>query len=203
MPSASTSAMRRDRYGAVAITLHWVMAAGVLALAALGLIMVHVHLPLRERFALYQLHKSIGVTVLLLACLRLAWRLLHQPPPLPSLMPPLQKMAAHGGHILLYVFLIFLPLSGWALVSASVLRVPTRLYGVIPWPHLPVLSTLSNKEPIEAALKWVHRCTAWTLLAVIAGHAAAALYHHFIEHDDVLRRMLPRRRKNPVAAPLV
>jgi cytochrome b561 len=199
---SSTPTATRDRYSAVAITLHWVMALGILALAGLGLIMVHLHLSLHERFALYQLHKSIGITLLLTACLRLAWRIFHEPPALPARMARLEKMAAHGGHLMLYFFLFFLPLSGWALVSASVLRLPTHLYGVIPWPHLPILSTLSNKAPVESPLKWVHRCAAWTLLAVVAGHGAAALRHHFIERDEVFRRMLPRLRRSSRAVPL-
>ena len=196
MKSAPQSAGHRDRYTFVAITLHWVMALGILALAGLGLIMVHIHLPLRERFALYQLHKSIGITILLAACLRLAWRMLHEPPALPAHMPPVEKMAAHGGHLVLYFLLFFLPLTGWALVSASVLHLPTYLYGTIPWPHLPVLSSLPNKAPVEAVLKLIHRYVAWTLLALVVGHAAAALRHHFIAQDGVLQRMLPRLRKD-------
>lgn len=189
------SGRRRDRYTEVAITLHWVMALGIIVLAGIGLTMVHVHLSLSRRFALYQLHKSIGVTILLAAFLRLVWRLRHDPPALPALMSRLERSTAHWGHIALYFFLFALPLTGWALVSASVLKVPTRLYGTIPWPHLPILSTLHDKAPVEAVLKRVHRYGAWTLLVVVAGHAAAALRHHFIQRDDVLLRMLPRLTK--------
>ena len=185
-----------DRYTAVAITLHWVMALGVLALAALGLVMVHGHLGLGRKFALYQLHKSIGVTVLIVAVLRLAWRYAYPPPPLPTHMPPLERLTAHAGHWLLYFYLIALPLTGWALVSASVLNIPTHLYGVIPWPHLPELSSLHNKAPVEAFLKMIHRYGAWTLLVLIAGHAGAALRHHFVLKDGVLLRMLPRPRRD-------
>lgn len=184
-----------DRYTAVAITLHWVMALGVLALAALGLVMVHGHLGLGRRFALYQLHKSIGVTILIVALVRLAWRYAYPPPALPVHMPPLERLTAHAGHWLLYFYLIALPLTGWALVSTSVLKLPTHLYGVIPWPHLPVLSSLHNKAPVEAFLKMVHRYGAWTLLVLVAGHAGAALRHHFVRKDDVLLRMLPRVRR--------
>jgi cytochrome b561 len=90
-------------------------------------------------------------------------------------------------------------LSGWALVSAAVVKMPTMLYHTIPWPHLPILSTLPNKAPVEAALKFVHRYGAWTLLLFVAGHAAAALRHHFVQHDEVLRRMLPRLPKKESA----
>jgi cytochrome b561 len=199
--SAPQFAGHRDRYTAVAIALHWVMALGILALAGLGLTMVHIHLSLRERFALYQLHKSIGITILLAACLRLAWRVFQKPPALPAQMPRLEKMAAHGGHLALYLLLFFVPLTGWALVSASVLQLPTHLYGTIPWPHLPVFSTLPNKAPVEAVLKLIHRYVAWTMLALVVGHAAAALRHHLIEHDDVLLRMLPRARRKTLPVP--
>jgi cytochrome b561 len=187
----------------VAIALHWVMAVGILALAAIGLAMVHLKIPLHRKFELYQLHKSIGVTILLAALLRIGWRLMHKPPELPAHMPPLERAAAVGGHLILYFFLFALPLTGWALVSASVLRIPTVLYGVIPWPHLPILPTLTHKAPVEAFLKHIHAYGAWTLIAIVTGHAGAALRHHFIKQDEVLLRILPRfGRSAPVAASL-
>jgi cytochrome b561 len=186
--------MSPSRYTMVAIILHWVMALGILALAGTGLAMTHLELDPLNLFQIYQLHKSIGVTVLLAALLRIAWRLFNRPPALPSSMTRLARMAAEGSHFLLYVFLVALPLTGWALVSASVLDIPTVLYGVVPWPHLPVLSDLDNKKPVEDALKLVHAYGAWALIALVAAHAGAALHHHFIAKDDVLRRMLPGRR---------
>jgi cytochrome b561 len=188
--------MRPSRYTLVAIILHWVMALGILALAGIGLAMTHLKLDPLKLFQLYQLHKSIGITILLAAILRLAWRLANRPPALPSSMTQFARKAAEGSHFFLYLFLIALPLTGWALVSASVLDIPTVLYGVVPWPHLPILSTLDNKKPVEDALKLVHAYGAWALIALVAAHAGAALHHHFIARDDVLRRMLPRGR-NP------
>lgn len=195
MSLAADSASKGARYTVVAVILHWLMALGIFALVVLGPVMVHVQMPLSRRFTLYQLHKSIGITILLAAVVRLAWRVLHKPPALPSHMPRLEKSAAKAGHLALYSLLFVLPVSGWASVSASVLDLRTYLYGVVPWPQLPVLSTLTDKAPVEAVLKSVHRFGAWTLIAVVAGHAAAALRHHFIKQDDVLSRMLPRFRK--------
>ncbi len=188
-----------DRYSGFAIFLHWIMALGIFALIAIGLTMKHVTLSPMRLFQLYQLHKSIGVVILLAAILRLGWRLMRPPPELPASMPALERKAAHGGHLMLYLFLFALPLSGWALVSVARLNIPTVLFGVIPWPHLPVLSTLPDKAPAEAVFKLAHRFGAWLFIAVIIGHVAAALRHHFLVRDDVLARMLPRRRKQTVA----
>jgi cytochrome b561 len=200
VPPVPTNSGSSGRYTAVAIILHWVMALGVLALAAIGLVMVHLNIPLQRKFELYQLHKSIGVTILLAALLRMGWRLKHKPPELPAHMPSLERAAAVGGHLILYFFLFALPLTGWALVSASVLRIPTILYGVMPWPHLPILPTLTHKAPVEAFLKRIHAYGAWTLIAIVAGHAGAALRHHFIKHDEVLLRILPRFGRSAPAA---
>jgi cytochrome b561 len=190
--------MRSSRYTLVAIILHWVMALGILALAGIGLAMTHLKLDPFTQFKLYQLHKSIGITIFLAAALRLAWRLGHRPPALPASMTPFARKVAEGSHLLLYFALFALPLTGWALVSASVLDIPTVLYGVVPWPHLPILSTLENKKPVEDALKLVHAYGAWALLALVAVHAGAALHHHFIAKDDVLRRMLPGGGNTPL-----
>lgn len=185
------SARSGERYDLVAIMLHWLMALGIFALAAIGLYMVHGHPPPMRLFKLYQLHKSIGVTILVAAIFRLGWRLFHPAPRLPLSMPLLERQMAKGGHWLLYALLIALPLTGWALVSASVYAIPTVLYGVISWPDLPILSTLTDKEPVETLLKHVHAYGAWSLIAIVVGHAAAALRHYFVKHDAILWRMLP------------
>ena len=181
MPSA--------RYTSVAIVLHWLLALGILGLLVVGLAMTQLPLTPMRQFSLYQLHKSVGVTSLLLVILRLIWRLLHRPPPMPDTMPQFEKRAAESTHILFYFLMLGLPLSGWALVSASVFNIPTVLYGIIPWPNMPVLSNLSNKAPVEATLKTLHAYGAWLLLAVLALHLGAVLRHQFILRDDVLRRV--------------
>ena len=138
-----SEAIVRSRYDAVAIILHWTIGLGILALIAIGLTMTHLGLAPMAKFQLYQLHKSIGITVLLAVLLRLLWRLTHRPPPLPA-MPPLEKAAAEGTHRLLYLLMLVIPLSGWALVSVSPFNLPTVLYGVVPWPHLPVFPDLTD-----------------------------------------------------------
>jgi cytochrome b561 len=188
-------AVFRERYDAVAIVLHWTMAAGIVTLIGMGLVMAHAQLAPARLFSLYQLHKSIGITVLLAACLRLAWRLTHKPPALPDTMPATEKAVAEGAHWLLYLMLFGLPLSGWALVSASPLGIPTVLYGVVPWPHLPILADLVDKVSAEHTIARVHAWGAYALTAMVVLHAAAALRHRFLLHDQVLSRMLPAWRK--------
>jgi cytochrome b561 len=190
--SSSSSIGVADHYTKVAIFLHWVIAAGILALIVIGLVMTQLTLSPMHMFKLYQLHKSIGITVLLAAVLRLAWRLTHSPPPLPSDMPLVERKAAAASHLVLYAFLFGLPLTGWALVSASVFNIPTVLYGRIPWPDLPFLPDLANKASVEAVLKRVHGYGAWCLIAVLGLHIGASLRHHFFLKDTVLTGMLPR-----------
>lgn len=182
------------RYGMVAILLHWVIGLGILTLIGMGLAMTHLALAPMLKFQLYQLHKSIGVTVLLAVLLRILWRLTHRPPPLPA-MPPLEKAAAEGTHRLLYALMLVIPLAGWALVSVSPFNLPTVLYGVVPWPHLPVFPDLADKAPVEAVMKFIHGKLAWALTALIVLHAGAALRHHFILRDGVLHRILPFGRQ--------
>lgn len=191
MPTPARAASRTTRYSTVTIILHWMIALGILTLIAMGLVMDHIHLDTMRVFQLYQLHKSIGITVMFLIALRIGWRLTHKAPALPAEMPPLEKKGAHLAHLALYGLQVLLPLSGWAMVSVSVLGIPTVLFGTVPWPDLPVLSTLSDKAPVEAALKVVHHWAAWGLLALTVLHVAAALRHQFVMHDHVLRQMLP------------
>jgi cytochrome b561 len=187
MPMAQAS----RRYTVVAIALHWLIAVGILALLAIGLIMMHASITIATKFQLFQLHKSIGVTVLFLVIIRLAWRLFHKPPPLPEAMPSLEKKAAAGTHHLLYLAMIGLPLTGWAVVSVAPLNIPTILYGLVYWPHIPFLANLHDKAPVSAVVTAVHTYGAWALIAVVILHIAAALRHHLMVQDDVLWRMLP------------
>jgi len=187
--------MRHDRYDTVAILLHWLVAVGVVAQITIGLAMTQLPLTPARQFPLYQLHKSIGITVLAVVLFRVAWRLTHRPPPLPDTMPRVERRFASAAHLALYGLLVGLPLTGWAVVSASPYNIPTVLYGLVPWPHLPVLSTLHDKAPVEAVLATIHAFGGWFLAALIGVHAAAALRHHLLLHDAVLWRMLPLLRR--------
>ena len=173
-----------ERYSPAAIALHWMVAVLILANLALGLYTVGLELsPTKLRYFSY--HKWIGVTVFLLAAARLLWRLGHPAPALPAAMPAWERRAAHATHALLYVLFFAAPLTGWLFSSASGFQ--TVYLGVVPIPDL-----LSKDKALADALKLAHKSINYAMAGVIVLHAAAALKHHFVDRDDVLRRMLPQ-----------
>ncbi len=179
------------RYSNVAVALHWLIAAGIITLIYLGLTMTDLKPFSPEQFRMYQLHKSIGITVLGLSALRLAWRLLHTAPPLPAGMARWERLSARGTHLIFYVLMFFMPLTGWAMVSASPLHIPTVLYGVAKLPNLPWIESLPNPKAVESVFGELHENGGWVLIALIALHIAAALKHQFIARDNLILRMLP------------
>jgi cytochrome b561 len=114
----------RLRYGAVAMTLHWLLAAAILFMLWLGLFMTSLEETDPRTFPLFQLHKSIGLSILVLSLARLAWRLANPVPALPAKMEPWERVSARGVHVLFYVLMIAIPLMGWATVSSAALAVP-------------------------------------------------------------------------------
>ncbi|MBX9925994.1 MAG: cytochrome b [Hyphomicrobiaceae bacterium] len=194
MPSVTT-----ERYTTVAMVLHWAIAISIIGLIVAGVWMVDAIKQPDTRaaaFNIYQLHKSLGLTVLLLSVVRLAWRLTHRSPPLPAGMTPFQRTAAHSTHILFYVFMIGMPLAGWAMVSASKLGLPTIVFGQFEWPHIVWIETLEigQKAAAEAAFKATHKYMGYMLAALLVLHVGAALKHHFVDRDGVLARMVPGLR---------
>lgn len=178
-----------NRYDKVAKTLHWLIALSILFMLGLGWIMDDLVGP--QKFRAFQLHKSIGITILLLSLLRLAWRITHRFPTLPDTMTIWEKWAAHAAHIGFYCLMIGMPLTGWILVSTSSQDIPTILYGFIPWPHLPFLSGLENKKEIHHLSGNAHGLFAYTMAGLIILHAGAAWKHHLVNRDDILLRMAP------------
>ncbi|PTW55760.1 cytochrome b561 [Breoghania corrubedonensis] len=180
-------------YGLVSIAFHWAMVALILSLFALGLYMTGLPQTDPGTFALYQLHKSLGFTILALVAVRLLWRLSSPAPQLPSGMAMWERAGAHASHFVLYLLMFAIPLSGWLMVSASPWGIPTVLYGVLPVPHLPVPSLLGAKPAAEATMKSVHEILAWSVIVLATFHAAAAIKHHLVTRDDTLRRMISTR----------
>jgi cytochrome b561 len=188
-----------NRYHGVAITLHWLTAIAILALFVVGWTMTSLTPGSALQFTLFQWHKSVGITVLALTLLRVAWALAHRPPPLPETMPLWERWAAHGAHLAIYALLFLMPLSGWVVVSTSPFNIPTVLYGVLPFPHLPVLPTLPGKIGIYEQVRHLHHLGAYAMAGLLAAHVGAALRHHFLLGDAVLGRMLPRFGRRPPA----
>ena len=177
-------------YNAVAKSLHWIIALLILCLLVMGWTMDDIpNGP--DKFWVFQLHKSFGITVLLLSVFRLVWRIMHRAPPLPVGTPKWEIGAAHMTHALFYVMIIGMPLSGWAMVSASALNIPTMLYGVVHWPNMPIISTMENKKHIGHLFGEMHELGGFVMAGLIALHVGAALKHHFISRDDIVLRMAP------------
>lgn len=179
-----------SHYTATAKGLHWLMALLILGLLALGFYMSD--LPLSpEKLQFYSWHKWAGVTVFALVWLRLLWRVTHRPPVYPLSMSGLQQALAHTGHLVLYVLMIVIPLSGWFMSSAK--GVQTVWFGVLPLPDL-----IGRDKELGKQLAELHSALNIGLLLLIGVHAAAALFHHLVHKDDILRRMLPARANSKI-----
>lgn len=170
------------KYTHTAMLLHWVTAGLIVGLFALGWTMVELPKgPARgEAFAL---HKSLGMTVLLLTVWRLAWRMRHTPPPFPVQVPPWQAALAHAVHVLFYLLLICQPLTGY--LSSSFSGYGTSFFGMpLPqWGH--------PDPPLNEFFTELHVIGSIALLGLLVTHVAGALSHVLQPGDRLLRRMLP------------
>jgi len=170
-------------WGALAKLFHWVMAALILVQIPLGL--AAVNWPLSPtKLDLFFWHKSTGVLLLLLAALRIAWRLANRVPVLPPDTPAWERVAAHASHFALYVLLLALPITGWVVQSAS--NIPFRAFYLIPLPPI-----VAPDEALADLFKEVHEWLFVLLTIVLAVHVGAALRHHYLKQNSVLIRMLP------------
>lgn len=168
-------------YTRTAITLHGAMALLIVAGFCLGLYMVG--LPLSPlKLQLYSYHKWIGVTIAALLLPRIVWRGLHAPPPLPAGMPAWEQAVAHASHLLLYLLMASVPVSGWLMSSAK--GVTTVYFGLWPLPDV-----VARNEALGLFLEALHRILNYALLSLVCLHVAAALKHHFIDRNGVLGRM--------------
>lgn len=173
-------------YRPVARLLHWLTAALVLGMLGVGLWMVGLPISLTKLYV-YAWHKWIGLTVLALTVLRLAWRTYSPPPPLPASVTAWERRLAPWGHGALLVLLLALPVSGWLMSSAG--GVSVRWFGVIDLPDL-----IARDPDIFAVLRTLHHWLAWTLIAVLALHVAAVVHHDLLRRDGIFRRMSPFAR---------
>ncbi|MDP1863454.1 MAG: cytochrome b [Thiobacillus sp.] len=169
------------RYSPPAVVLHWLIALLIFVTFPLG---VYMHeLPLSpDKLKLYSYHKWIGITILMLASLRVMWRVTHTPPPLPDDMVRWQRLASQAVHGLLYVLILAIPLSGWLMSSAKGFQ--TVWFGVLPLPDL-----IGKDKALGDLLAEVHEILNFTLLALVILHVGAAFKHHFFERQPFMQRM--------------
>ena len=184
-----------SRYSKVAITLHWLIALMIIgnvigALIFEGLLDSPDAAERARGVLIVNIHKSIGLTVLVLSLVRLAWRLKHGFPRLPEHMARWEIALARGNHLVFYFLMIAVPLAGYIMSSSG--RYPIVYFGLFEVPKLPVGEGLGDFAH-EA-----HEILAFTTVGLLVLHVAGALKHHFLDRDDVLARMLPLvRPKRP------
>jgi cytochrome b561/polyisoprenoid-binding protein YceI len=185
----------RSRYSAVAIVLHWTIAAAIVFQVILGWRMDD-DAKGAAAYAMFQLHKSVGVTILLLTLARLGWRIVNPPPPARPGQPRWEAIASHIVHFGLYAIMIGLPLTGWLMVSTSRVDIPTLLFHTVPWPHLPILHDL----PPDAKRSWYdvgdfgHHALIIVTFALLFFHLGAVAKHQLIDRDETFGRMAPGAR---------
>lgn len=176
-------------WGLVSILFHWTMAALFLGQFWLGWHMQGVR-NLVEQYNLYQWHKSFGFTILGLAILRILWAVTSRRPKLPENMPAGERSIARGSHVVLYLALVLVPLTGWAVVSTSPLPIASWFFGLFVVPSLPLGVSL-HAEQLWSSL---HGFFAYAAIFLVGVHVIAALRHHFRNKDGILVRMIwPRR----------
>lgn len=172
----------RDAWGSLARFFHWAVALLVFAQIALGLTAAGWRLsPLK--LDLFVWHKSLGFLILLLVLLRLLWRLVNPTPALPGGMSGFERMAARATHALFYLLLIALPINGWVINSAA--NVPFSIFWLIPLPPI-----VAPDRVLAGDAENAHFVLFSVLTLLVLAHAGAALRHHYVKRDDVLRRML-------------
>ena len=183
-------------WGSLAKLFHWAVVLLILFEGTLGLAMGNLRKG-PDAITWFDLHKSIGITILVLAMLRLIWRAFDPHPRAVPTMPAWQVAAAKAGHSLLYALLFAVPLSGWWFDSVEGLR-PMMWFGMFEVPHL-----VAPDPSIRRFAHEVHEYLFWTLIVVAAGHALAALVHHFFDKDATLTRMLPLKARALLASAMV
>ena len=177
----------RDQWGSISKSLHWLTLLLLVCMAWLGLTMGD--LPNGpDKIATYALHKSIGITILMLVLLRIGWRWYAGAPDGVPGTPRWQERIASLTHLALYALLLAMPLSGWILNSAS--GFPLQWFGLV---NLPAIA--GKDHDLHELAEDIHEWLFWAMVTLAVLHAAAAFYHHLFVRDATLARMLPARRQ--------
>ena len=186
--------LARQRFTAPQRLLHWLMAICILAMLFIGVGMVSTVTP--RYLTLVQIHKPLGIAILVLVLIRLALRIRYGAPALPADMPEPMKLAAHLSHVVFYGLMIAMPLLGWGMLSAA--SFPVVLFGTV---HLPSILPLNNT--LHTILWDAHHYLAFLFFALILLHVAAALLHLLVRRDGVFETMGPVTTAERVPAPVI
>ncbi|MGV2288111.1 cytochrome b [Trinickia sp. YCB016] len=178
MPAAPAS------YTRTAVALHWLIALLIICGFALGWVMTDIPGFTPTKLKYFSWHKWIGVTVFALSIVRVLWRATHVPPPLPADMPLVQRVGAHGVHVLLYVLMLAIPVTGYLYSSAS--NIPVVYLGIVPLPRL-----IDPDPVLKETFKTLHVTLNYVLLSSVVLHVLAVVKHQVFDRDGVLSRMLP------------
>lgn len=170
-----------NQFGWISIFLHWIMAILIIGMLILGLYMTRIPISLLK-LKLYGLHKEIGALILFLFFVRVTWRFINTLPSLADI-PAWERWSARAMHFALYGFMCLLPVTGWLLTSSAGL--PVSFFGLFTLPNL-----VPANPNVQAIMTTIHHWLAYFLIGAIALHGAAALKHHFIDKDSILRRIL-------------
>ena len=173
-----------QNYDGVQRALHWIMAALIFLAIAAGIGATFLAKGSPERAQTFMIHRSLGMTALVLVAFRVAYRLFRGAPPYAAPLGRLTGLAAHAAHFALYFLMIALPVSGYLLTSAAGRPVPW--FGLFEWPSL----APQDKGLADSAAQ-AHFWLAWTIGAVLTLHLAAVIWHRYIKRDGVLARMWP------------
>jgi cytochrome b561 len=170
---------RPHHFNLLARVLHWSMAIAIFAMLFIGAAM---GISLGNRVQLLDLHRPLGLAILLLAIVRLANRLRNPPPPLPADLPRIQVFAATASHWILYALMLAMPLIGWAMLSAGG-------YPIVVWGGLHLPAIAPHSAALYGFLRPLHGVLAYLLFFTILGHLGAALYHAWVRRDEVFGQM--------------
>ena len=193
--------MTTQRYSEAAIVLHWLVAAGIVVNVALAWLWPHLH-DAQVR-PVIDIHKSIGITVLGLALLRLLWRLTHRPPAFPAGYGRWERATSHAVHALLYLLIFVMPLTGWIMDSAwkDAAANPMRWFGLFQWPRIAYFEMLdpAARDRLHQVFGTSHVWGSYVLYALVVLHIAGALKHQLVDGADELQRMTTSRRRSSPA----
>ncbi|PHR57377.1 MAG: hypothetical protein COA47_11870 [Robiginitomaculum sp.] len=179
------------RYHRFAVLLHWMIAGLILAILPIGFLMEDA--PDAVKLQVYQLHKTIGISILFLSLIRLGWRLLNPPPAMVDTLKAWEKALSKLVHGLFYLLMLGAPLIGWAIVSTSSKGTPTMLFGQINWPHIGFLHGIEavQRKQLHHLFEEMHEVFAFAIIGLLVLHVAAALKHQMLDKDGTMTRMVP------------